>query len=291
MRNANTNFKYTKSILEKFLENISILAKRNKKSSYNIMSQNAENNDNTIWSDTVTFDLGGGDDLAQFTQDLTNVVTNALNRTIVNNNTNSTSDIETISISDEFDCSICKELLCEPIILMCQHSFCFDCIERHNNKNKKTGPLFPQQPRNIYNPDDTQIRESSLCPICRFPFTLPPRYNQEFENLLSYQFPEEYKERKDMISVNKQRDELEDKMRREVWNMINKNPPSQDSPLFQKRQLFYPPMNEFALEPQEKQTGVFGKLLSSTIFQGILVTTISIPCSLYLSKIFGLWSN
>jgi hypothetical protein len=261
------------------------------------MSSNTLNENQNIWNETVTFEFDDGVNLNDITQTLTNTISNALNHVRPVTNVNTNPNNETVSETEEFDCSICKELLCEPLILMCQHAFCFDCIQRYNNKNKNTSTSLNPQPRSLAYNLDTQIRECSLCPICRFPFTLPPKYNQEFENLLSYQFPDEYKERKEMINVNRQRDDLEDNMRKEVWNMINKNPPIKDlwngddrpGPFI--RPIKYPRTLDIADLDGIEEKGFFRSFFSNSIVQSVISVSIALPCALYMSRKLGLWNN
>lgn len=274
------------------------------------MSQDNTSNtyvDENNWNETMTFQFEGND-VQALTQTLTSAVNNLLNNmnpptTTTTNNASPNNSTNENQGANEFDCSICKELLCEPLILMCQHSFCFDCIQRHNNKKKNiNNPLNPQQ-QDLYQDYPPRINDSSLCPICRFPFTIPPRYNQEFENLLAYQFPDEYKERKETLNVNKQQNELEDKMRKEVWNMINKNPPIEDkygAPIFRPYHLNNiqcpQPVELEELHPQQK--GFFGKVssflssaLSSNTAQVILTMSITIPLAMFISKKLNLLTN
>jgi hypothetical protein len=132
-----------------------------------------------------------------------------------NNDDNDNSVIET------FQCSICKELLCEPITLLCQHSYCFECIKTYHKKNHnpQLSPWGLQHPMMISESGDK-------CPICKFPFTIPPKYNSEFESALKLQFPNEYALRMRDVELNKEKDVLHDEMRREVWNMISEKPPT-----------------------------------------------------------------
>ena len=268
----------------------------------------SESNDEVL-RETVTFQFGNDDQLNpdELTQTISSAVQTILGSLNTNRSNNTTSNttsntVTTNNVSlEEFDCSICKELLCEPIILMCQHSFCFACIQKHNNKDKRSEPdsLNPVNPQLRYNMHDhLSLNQSSLCPLCKFPFIIPPKYNNEFENLLSFQFPEEYKERKENLKINQQRDEMEEKMRKEVWNIINKNPPVEDKYWNLNQQLQPIPRLNYrnvdfvcAGDEIEPQQGFFGKTFSlmssiakSPIFQGTVMMSVAIPFALYISK-------
>ena len=276
----------------------------------------SENNDDVV-RETVTFQFGSDDqqvNTSELSQTIASTVQTILNGLNINSPSttltanNSTTTVNTATL-DDFDCSICKDLLCEPIILMCQHSFCFECIQKHNNKDKPSEPTsLNPQPYTMYR-DVSLLKESSLCPLCKFPFTLPPKYNNEFENLLSYQFPDEYKERKEMIEVNRQRDEMEEKMRKEVWNIINKNPPIEDKywninhinpQMIPIRNDNYrnmrPEPSDIELDNQSigffsKTWSVLSSVANSSVFQGIAMVSISLPCALFISKKMGIYGN
>jgi hypothetical protein len=38
---------------------------------------------------------------------------------------------------DNFTCSICMGVYERPITLLCQHTFCFDCVHKYENQNEK----------------------------------------------------------------------------------------------------------------------------------------------------------
>jgi hypothetical protein len=62
-------------------------------------------------------------------------------------------DEDDINISEEHECAICVDLLCNPIVLSCGHTFCRLCLMKVAN---------------------TRIIKylTPLCPLCRDPFTL-----------------------------------------------------------------------------------------------------------------------
>ena len=128
--------------------------------------------------------------------------------------------------NNEFSCSICKELLCEPLTLLCQHSYCFECISTYYNAKNDLPNMMTWQNDRWEQRNSRQSPSKDKCPLCKFPFTLPPKYNHEFEEVLKLQFPEEYSTRQRDVELKRKKDKEHETMRKEVWNMIVENPPS-----------------------------------------------------------------
>jgi hypothetical protein len=92
------------------------------------------------------------------------------------------------NLIDTLMCSICYELLFEPITLMCQHTFCKRCIK---------------------------VSEFNPCANCRLVTFAPPQKNIILNDIIKNIFPEKYNERK--MLMDKQDEEkikqLEEKTR------------------------------------------------------------------------------
>ncbi|MBS0285919.1 MAG: hypothetical protein JSR17_00965 [Proteobacteria bacterium] len=164
----------------------------------------------------------------------------------------------------EHECLICKELLCEPITLLCQHSYCMECIATHynrkfseDNQNVIIGVAYLGNMREGYN----------KCPACQFPFTLPPKYNNNLEHLLSQLYPQEYESRKESIKQRAQQKELQKKMRLEVWNMMCSDTPNQkDDPVAWGNRTYTYPYKNLCLDDQDDQRVTERKGLLSSIW-------------------------
>jgi len=87
-------------------------------------------------------------------------------------------------IREELTCSVCQDILFEPVTLFCQHTFCFECLwkEREKNQRKKSesNPLPPPK-----------------CPLCRKLFVLPFSHNNILVAILEKDYGELYSERRE----------------------------------------------------------------------------------------------
>ena len=114
---------------------------------------------------------------------------------------------------DNYECSICKELLYRPVTLICQHSYCYDCIETYYFANENQDDVYYDNSRNY------------KCPLCNIPYTLPPIENVPLSEILEVCFPEEYNIRREYIKNINARKELKNKeekqIRKEIWNILS----------------------------------------------------------------------
>ncbi|XP_059200817.1 E3 ubiquitin/ISG15 ligase TRIM25-like [Centropristis striata] len=69
----------------------------------------------------------------------------------------------TISIEqDQFSCSVCLEVLRDPVTIPCGHSYCLDCIEDYWNRAKQKGQYSCPQCRQVFNPRPLLSRNTVL---------------------------------------------------------------------------------------------------------------------------------
>ncbi|XP_063742470.1 E3 ubiquitin/ISG15 ligase TRIM25-like isoform X1 [Eleginops maclovinus] len=69
----------------------------------------------------------------------------------------------TISIEqDQFCCSVCLEVLRDPVTIPCGHSYCLDCIEDYWNRAKQKGQYSCPQCRQAFNPRPLLSRNTVL---------------------------------------------------------------------------------------------------------------------------------
>lgn len=69
----------------------------------------------------------------------------------------------TISIEqDQFCCSVCLEVLRDPVTIPCGHSYCLDCIEDYWNRPKQKGQYSCPQCRQVFNPRPLLSRNTVL---------------------------------------------------------------------------------------------------------------------------------
>jgi len=102
-------------------------------------------------------------------------------------------DVNITNLEKEFECPVCKNLLCNPITLPCQHTFCEWCIiEAVKNKSKQ-------------------------CPLCRKVIFIPQNKNVLLETFVKTIIGDEnYSERQKEVGDMKMKLDLETKVRLEL---------------------------------------------------------------------------
>lgn len=69
----------------------------------------------------------------------------------------------TISVEqDQFSCSVCLEVLRDPVTIPCGHSYCLDCIEDYWNRVKQKSQYSCPQCRQVFNPKPLLSRNTVL---------------------------------------------------------------------------------------------------------------------------------
>jgi len=115
-----------------------------------------------------------------------------------------------------FDCTICHELLIEPVTLLCQHTYCRGCIKN-----------YVKQQRNA--------KRESKCPVCQCAVVIPPNNNFLLKEIIQNKFPDVYRSRleqtyKDTIKRDV-RSQIEDEVRKEIFNGLLKSAINDNSQL------------------------------------------------------------
>lgn len=128
---------------------------------------------------------------------------------------------------NSFSCGICKELMYRPVTLLCQHSYCYLCLETYYLGDPRV--VDPNYPDVVYYTD-----KKNKCPLCNIPYTLPPMENALMSDVLEHRFPKEYTERRQYVEhtklIENKSIEEEKKMRKEIWNIISTNFSTRDPP-------------------------------------------------------------
>lgn len=121
-----------------------------------------------------------------------------------------------VEVSKDFECSICQDLLIQPVTLPCQHTFCRSCIKSYvvqQSKDNVSEDGFQRcRPRNERNPK---------CPLCRCTIAIPPNDNFILKRLIEEKYPELSNERceqakRDLLKLDI-RSQIEDEIRNEVF--------------------------------------------------------------------------
>jgi hypothetical protein len=121
-------------------------------------------------------------------------------------------------------CPVCQKLLCQPVTLFCQDTFCQSCLitrERQNNNH--------------------------TCPTCKLQYFRPPIANFKLSELIDKLFPEEIKIRKEEIEKLPKPDEketLKEEIIKSTWrDVINKKKSTNNGQVQLNADVFFLPIN------------------------------------------------
>jgi hypothetical protein len=83
-------------------------------------------------------------------------------------------DVETF-VNEHLTCGICKSLFETPVTLLCQHTFCRECLVEWQRRTATS--LLEQFGLSIdASSQDGQLNQlSNKCPVCKTRFFLPPK--------------------------------------------------------------------------------------------------------------------
>jgi hypothetical protein len=114
-------------------------------------------------------------------------------------------------IDSSYDCSICHSLFVQPVTLLCQHTYCRQCIKIHYDKAKST-------------------KKTPTCPLCNCGIIIPPNDNNLLVDIINLNYEDEYKERveqakKDDIKSDI-KEEVKNELRKDLFSSLMIDPPS-----------------------------------------------------------------
>lgn len=96
----------------------------------------------------------------------------------------------------EFICAICLEMVFHPTTLLCQHTFCLDCVKTLQEKSKHK------------------------CPECNQKFPFPAEYNRVLDDAVRRMFPEVYQSRQLKHDVLDKAKTMDAKIRDELYRAL-----------------------------------------------------------------------
>jgi hypothetical protein len=114
------------------------------------------------------------------------------------------------NIKDFLKCSICLDIYCEPITLMCQHNFCKQCLTRFLARHRSTQ-------------DDDYVTitpNTNLCPLCKLHIFIPPQHNIELDHVAKTLFPDQYNDKKKRIIEEEFYKSIDAKVREDIWREV-----------------------------------------------------------------------
>lgn len=90
-------------------------------------------------------------------------------------------------------CAVCHELIIEPVTLICQHTFCIDCVK---------------------------ALDINRCPSCRMSVIVPPMINNLMSDLIKITLGDRYDGILEERNANKKRETEREEIKREIERRI-----------------------------------------------------------------------
>lgn len=176
----------------------------------------------------------------------------SVNDDITINNDEVDSNKSKSEIDSSYDCTICHSLFVKPVTLLCQHTYCRQCIKIHYDKMKND-------------------KKTPTCPLCNCGVLIPPNDNNLLVDIINLNYEEEYKQRVEESKKNEiksdMKEDVKNELRMELFSSLMNNPPAFE------QSTFY-----------EKIKSWFYYLGSTEVFLGLMSMVLGIS---YLKK-FGI---
>ena len=123
-------------------------------------------------------------------------------------------------INSSYECSVCQSLFVKPVTLLCQHTYCRQCIKTHYDRMKSN-------------------KNTPTCPVCNCGIIIPPNDNNLLVDIINLNYSDKYKQRveeskKDVIK-SEIKEEVKNELRRELFSSLMNDPPSfEDDSFYEK---------------------------------------------------------
>lgn len=120
-------------------------------------------------------------------------------------------------------CSICKSLITHPMTIICQHSFCYECLQltiQNRVAQMRNSPGYMHLPASRRT---SAIASAYTCPVCRDPFTMPKKtkHNTMIESIITDMIPVKQQEiRHRQIHKRGIEEDIKEEIRVEFLNQI-----------------------------------------------------------------------
>lgn len=115
-----------------------------------------------------------------------------------------------------YECPVCYDLLVSPITLLCQHTFCKQCIKSYVKKQKEQE--VDSQGFQIFKD------KHAKCPLCKCTIIVPVNENTVLIDIIKEKYPELYASRLEYAKKESMkedlRSEVESELRRELFDGV-----------------------------------------------------------------------
>lgn len=169
---------------------------------------------------------------------------------------------------DNFNCAICKEFLCNPVTLTCQHNFCNICLENWYFSCKDN-------------------HDTPKCPLCNQYFMIMPNINLSFKDALltinKTLYTKREKKIKEKILQQKTNRKLRKKVLNDIWKIYHDSEDNFYSNNYERRvintQPIAPPLD---FKPQDLLKLIL--IIMFIIFIFCIIVIFGIKVGLYITS-------
>ena len=127
-------------------------------------------------------------------------------------------------LQNTLQCAICREVFLDPVTLMCQHTFCLECLNKATGSGKEQEPDLTVSEQDLEEvglpiatraPPPVLMRQQSMavlcdsseCPLCKAPFILPANANSLIDTLCEILAPDRWQKRVDEQTAKRKANE------------------------------------------------------------------------------------
>ena len=119
---------------------------------------------------------------------------------------------EILNETHEIQCTICQNILVRPVTLLCQHTFCRECIETY--VDKVTKDETDEEGFQVFK--DRIVR----CPLCKCVIVVPPNDNFVLCDLLEKHYSHEYQKALMERAEKCKKEKVKNRLRKELFNAL-----------------------------------------------------------------------
>lgn len=128
-------------------------------------------------------------------------------------------EVEAQEYPKELECSICNDLYVRPVTLLCQHTYCRNCITDYHKR--QSGPQVDDEGYQVF---VSSKDRNPKCPLCRCTIVIPPNDNSNIRDLIQRTYGHMLEQRTEQLRKDDakadMKDQIKEELRREMFNAL-----------------------------------------------------------------------